>query len=104
MFRVQDAEHYYRITWNSQSGFRRLVKRDGDTFTLLYSDTVGYTPGQSYTVEVDAVGEVLTVRMPGAPDIVVSDARYASGTIALHSNGNAGSVFGPDIVVTELSQ
>jgi len=93
MFRYEDANNYYRLSWNAQSPYRRLVKVVGGVATLLASDAVPYTPGQSYDVSVAVVGSGITISVDGALVFSVTDGSITGGTVGLYSYGNVGSVF-----------
>ena len=99
MIRYQDANNYYRFSWDRQRTYRRLVKVHNGVFTLLAKDAVPYVKGQSYQLALQAEGETLTVRIDGSTIFTVTDSSLASGTIALYTWGNQGSHF-DDIRVT----
>jgi hypothetical protein len=102
VFRYQDANNYYRFSWNGQTGVRRLVVcRDG-RFTVLASDVRRYERGTTYAVEVKAHGPVLEVEVDGATILSATDATLERGTFGLYSSGNRGSAF-DDILVDDLA-
>jgi hypothetical protein len=82
MFRVRDANNYYRFTWDMQRNQRRLVKRQGGVFTLLAADNVPYVPNRAYQVEVVAKGTQLEVWIDGARIFQVTDTAHSYGTFA----------------------
>ncbi|MGH7846386.1 MAG: family 16 glycoside hydrolase, partial [Candidatus Binatia bacterium] len=43
MFRYQDNENYYRLSWGEQIAGRRLVKREKGLFTVIAEDAVPYS-------------------------------------------------------------
>ncbi|MDY6837608.1 MAG: hypothetical protein SWH78_06515 [Thermodesulfobacteriota bacterium] len=102
MFRYQDADNYYRFSWDKQRDYRRLVKCENGVFTLLAEDSVWYVPGQSYDVEIVTEGTCLEVLIDGSLIFSVTDESFPSGTIALYSWYNRGSVF-DDVLVEDLS-
>ncbi|HEX4955195.1 MAG TPA: hypothetical protein VF017_17535 [Thermoanaerobaculia bacterium] len=99
MFRVQDANNFYRFDMDKQQSRRRLLKVVGGSQTILAQDTVAYRQNDTMWVEVSAVGDQLTVEVDGWPVFSATDGSLASGTIALATNANAGSYF--DHVVVE---
>ncbi len=102
MFRYQDAQNYYRFSWDRERVYRRLVKVDNGVVTLLAEDNVPYVTGQTYQVTVQAQGSTLEVGIDGISIFTVTDPSHSTGTLALYSWGNTGTMF-DDIVVTTLS-
>lgn len=98
MFRVQDPRNYYRFSWNSRSGYARLVRCTAGRFDALASTPLRYVMGRTYAVSVLARGTALRVYVDGRLLLSAEDGRLGSGGIALYSSGNRGSVF-DDIVV-----
>ena len=99
MFRVQDADNYYRFSWDAQRRYRRLVKVVDGRFTLLAEQPVAYVVGRNYQLEVAAQGSALSVSIDGSPVFTVTDGAIPAGTIALYNWANAGSYY--DNVVVE---
>lgn len=93
MFRVQDADNYYRFSMDRQRGYRRLVKKVDGVYTLLAQDGVAFVQGRDYAVEIGAEGTALTVRIDGAVVFSVTDADIAGGTIGLYNWANNGAFF-----------
>ena len=102
MFRVRDANNYYRFSWDQQRGYRRLVKAVNGVFTELDADSVPFVPGQTYQVEVRAEGDQLAVSIDGTPLFQVSDSSHATGTIAFYSWGMQGGYL-DDLQVDDLT-
>jgi len=102
MFRYQDADNYYRFSWDRERDYRRLVKRENGIFTLLAEDSVPYVSGETYEVEVVAEGATLEVLIDGSLIFSVTDETFSCGTIALYSWANQGAVF-DDVSVEDLS-
>jgi len=102
LFRYLNNNNYYRFSWDSGQGYRRLIKREFGEFTLLAEDAVPYIPGQTYRVEIVAQGSTLQILIDGALIVSVTDSSIPSGSIGLYSSGNEGSQF-DDIVVEDLS-
>ncbi len=101
MFRYQDAQNYYRFSWNAQEAYRRLVKVVNGVVTVLAEDAVPYVKNQTYQVTVSADGPALAVWIDGSEVWAVSDASHTTGTVAMYSWANAGSYF-DDVLVAAL--
>ncbi len=54
MFRYTDDENYYRFSMDDQQGYRRLVRKVGGTFTVLWEDSMPYERGHEYVLMLDA--------------------------------------------------
>lgn len=102
MFRVQDADNFYRLSWSQESPGRKLWKRENGVYTLLAEDAVPYVTGHTYGVEIVAHGNALKVNVDGQPVFSVTDSSFPSGTIALYSSYNQGSAF-DDVLVEDLT-
>jgi hypothetical protein len=85
LFRYQDADNYYRFSWNHNHGQRRLVKSENGVFTLLAEDTVTYIPGQTYQLEILAQGTTIQVFIDGTLIFDVKDTAFSSGGTILYS-------------------
>ena len=101
MFRYQDASNYYRFSWFAQGNTRRLEKRVDGAFHILAQDTVPYTTGQTYALQITARGSALTVTIDGKTIFNITDASLSRGTIGLYSYYNSGSYF-DDVRVQDL--
>ena len=93
MFRYQDVDNYYRFSMDSQRGYRRLVKKVGGVFTVLFEDADPFVPGQPYDVKVVTSGADIQISIDGLQVINVNDAAIGAGKIALYSWGNDGLSF-----------
>lgn len=102
MFRIKDSRNYYRFSWNSQTGFRRLVKCVDGRFELLYSDNIPYIKNQTYNVVVSAHGPLLQVYIHDELVLWAIDYTFTSGTVGLYCWGNQGSYF-DNLIVEDLS-
>jgi hypothetical protein len=101
MFRLQDRDNYYRFSWDAEKAGRRLVKREKGAEKVMAQDTVPYTAGKNYNLEIVAQGSTLKVNVDGKAVLSVTDKSFKTGTIGLHSYANKGSVF-DDVLVEEL--
>jgi len=102
MFRYQDSDNYYRFSWDRSRSYRRLVKKEAGTFSLLAEDSVPYTIGQTYQLRIVASGTLLQVSIDGTPTFSVTDGSLPSGSIAFYTWGNVGGYY-DDVVVEPLS-
>lgn len=102
IFRYQDPDNYYRFSWCGAGACRRLEKQVNGVFTTLAQDSGRYTTGRNYAVDIVAQDSRLQVVIDGAVVFSVSDATFASGSIGLYSNNNAGSSFDA-VTVTDLN-
>lgn len=102
MFRYHDPNTYYRFSWSAKDSSRRLEKRVGGVFQVLAQDSVPYTVGQTYPLQIVAQGSSLKVSIDGRPVFSVVDSSIPEGTVALYSYANQGSAF-DDIVVDDLN-
>ena len=95
MFRYQDPNNYYRFSWDSQRSYRRLVKVENGVFSLLPEDSVSYTLGQTYAMDIQATGDTLEVRIDGILIFAVADTgtTLTTGSLAFYMWGNDGSAF-----------
>ncbi|MEA3642475.1 MAG: PKD domain-containing protein [Lamprobacter sp.] len=94
MFRIGDADNYYRFSWDEERQYRRLVKKVNGAFTLLAEDNVAFTQGRTYSVTIDVIGDTIEVWIDGNLVFSVTDNAHATGTIAFYSWGNDGAQFG----------
>ena len=93
LFRYGDADHYYRLSMDSQRSYRRLVKNVGGNFTLLWEDNFAYKIGQTYELTIVAIGSTLRGYFDGVPMFVVEDGDLFSGRIGLYCWGNHDAQF-----------
>ncbi|HWP58318.1 MAG TPA: family 16 glycoside hydrolase [Candidatus Acidoferrales bacterium] len=102
MFRFQDSDNYYRLSWGRQSAGRELVKRVNGALTKLARDSVPYAVGQTYLLEIVARGSAIEVRIDGGVIFEVTDTAFDGGTVALYSCANEGASF-DDVLVEDLA-
>jgi len=94
VFRFVDANNYYRLSFDKQRSFRRLVNCVGGAFTTLWEDsTASYTQSLGFTLRIDAFGPRLTGLLNGTPLFDISDATHKLGRIGLYSWLNTGAWF-----------
>ncbi len=94
------GDDYYRYTMHKDGGYRRLTKKLGDTLTVLWQDTVVFTPGQAYTLTLRAIGPMLFGYLDGVALFAVHDEDLDHGQIGFYCSANAGVRF-EHVVVTD---
>ena len=88
MFRVRDANNYYRVSLDAATARRRLVKVAGGTATVLWEDTTqGYTTGAWHRLTIDAVGASLRASLDGVALFTVIDYDLQTGRAAVYASG-----------------
>jgi Domain of Unknown Function (DUF1080) len=102
LFRFQDSENYYRFTWDRETAGRRLIKRENGVFKVLAKDSVHYVGKRNYQLEIIAQGSSLKVNIDGKKVFSVTDKTFQTGTIALYSSHNKGTIF-DNVFVEEIS-
>ncbi|MGH7797804.1 MAG: family 16 glycoside hydrolase [Candidatus Binatia bacterium] len=102
MFRVQDSENFYRLSWDQGTPGRKLWKRERGVFKLLAEDAVPYATGQTHGLEIIAQGNSFKVNIDGKPAFFLTDQSFPIGTVALYSSHNQGGVF-DDVLVEDLA-
>jgi RHS repeat-associated protein len=85
MFRLQDNNNYYRFEMDAARNFRRLIRRVDGSYTVLWQQSVGYTVGQSYLLEVTVEGEQIRLSLDGEQIYAGADASLDQGTVGLHN-------------------
>jgi lysophospholipase L1-like esterase/chitodextrinase len=85
MFRYQDNDNYYRLSFSARKSFTRLEKKVGGAFTTLATDSRGYVDGQDFKVAVNLSGDQIQVMRDGDALFAVSDTSLSAGTVALYS-------------------
>jgi lysophospholipase L1-like esterase len=85
MFRYQDNDNYYRLSFSARKSFTRLEKKIGGAFTTLATDSRGYVDSQGFKVTVNLSGDQIQVMRDGDALFAVSDTSLSAGTVALYS-------------------
>ncbi|MFH2062661.1 MAG: prepilin-type N-terminal cleavage/methylation domain-containing protein [bacterium] len=83
VFRYRDAENHYRLRFNSAGLALDEVYRG--EITTLWSQGGAYNKDTWYTLEVDAVGDQLTVKKNGLIMATKTGSRFVSGDLGLLS-------------------
>ena len=99
MFRLVDANNYYRFSWSPAIDVARLVKvQDGRAELLGWrSDTC--PSGQTRTVRVVVAGSALRVYVDGQLYLHVVDAAFPRGTVGLYTWAAMPAVFFDEVRV-----
>jgi hypothetical protein len=85
VFRWGGLDNHYRLSADATLGFRRCVKLAGGVATVLWEDQGSYNPGESFRLEVEAVGPRLTGYIDGVRLFAVADASHAAGQVGVYA-------------------
>lgn len=107
VFRVQEdpitgVYSYYRFTMDRQAAKRRLEKKVGAAFTLLWQDNFAYQVNVTYAVTVVSTATTHRVYVDGVLLTEVNDGSLLAGGVGLFSWANRGAHF-EDVVVCASS-
>jgi hypothetical protein len=114
MFRYNDSQNFYRVSWDLATGRARIVRRKNGFYTLLAEGThrLGIGQGVLNPIRISMVGsdiavgydhppDCVPIKAPD-PDLVASDpGGFAVGSVALYTSNNAG-FFADDVDVTQV--
>ena len=84
MFRYQNNNNYYRVSFSARESFARLEKKVAGVFTTLATNARGYLDGQTFNLMVNVSGDLIQVTRDGDPIFAVSDADLSNGSVALY--------------------
>ena len=77
MFRYQDNNHYYRLSFSSSDGFTRLEKKLGGSFSTLAKNARGYEKGGMLGIQVEIANGLIPIgnahHVPPMTDAVPRD-------------------------------
>ena len=86
MFRYQDNDNYYRLSFNSDRGFTRFEKKVSGNFTTLAKDSRGYLDEQqTLDITVEVNGPLIQVYLNNDPLFSVRDLSLTMGGVALYT-------------------
>lgn len=88
VFRHQAADRHYRFSMDRERSYRRLVKRVGAAFTVLWEDTARPDTARPSELAIVAIGGRLRGFLDGVPMFDVIDDELPSGRIGLYCWGN----------------
>jgi len=89
MFRYQDDNNYYRISFSTKESFARLEKKVGGVFTTLATNAQGYVENQTFNVVANLSGDLIQITRDGDPLFAVRDTSLPNGTVALYCQDTA---------------
>ncbi|MBE2236684.1 MAG: DUF11 domain-containing protein, partial [Caldilineaceae bacterium] len=99
VFRVQDANNYYRFVWTGAAPHYRLERVSGGAPTTVAA-AAGFIANRWYHFEVRAVGNQFTIYRDGQQILSGADSTIASGTVGLYVASNNAAF--DDVLVTRL--
>ena len=87
IFRVGDANHFYRLLF-IEDGFNggpitRLDKRNGPDYTELWSEKKGFRVGHAIFIQIDVAGDLIVATVDGRRLCEVRDEGYRRGKVGL---------------------
>jgi lysophospholipase L1-like esterase len=84
IFRYQDNNNYYRISFSSRYGFSRLEKKVSGAFSTLSVNSRGYFEEEKIKISVEVTGSLIQVFKDDEPLFSVIDSDVTQGTVALY--------------------
>lgn len=104
LFRFRDADNYYKLEFDAQRNFRKLLRKLNGVETTLASESGSFTLNTPFVVNVLVIGDQIEVRVDntllfGGP---VTDSTLKLGTIGVYTWGNPAAAF-DNIRVAALS-
>lgn len=101
MFRYQGPNNYYRFSWNSEDGGRRLEKNVAGSISVMLDDTKTLDALTDYRIDLSVVGENIAINVDGSEIFTIADASFDKGTIALYNRNSANAKY-DNLVLTDL--
>lgn len=98
VFRWEDDDNFYRFTSSITQSRRRLVKRIGGQWTLLWTDDQPFPAGVPVQIAIAADGSRIEVEADGIPVLRVNDVQSLEGRAGLFT-ANAATAFFADFEV-----
>ncbi|MEZ5964016.1 MAG: alkaline phosphatase D family protein [Planctomycetota bacterium] len=98
VFRWQDADNHYRLSWDHERSYRRLAKVVQGRWTVLWEDTVPFTRGLWHHLAVEAKGSRLRAYVDGSELCEVQDTSLTQGQVGLYAWENQAVEF-DDVLV-----
>ena len=89
LFRYQNDNNHYRITFNSEWSFTRVEKVVGGAFSTLAVSARSFSPDAVLHVVVEVEGDQILIRVDGDPLFALRDGSLATGTIGLFTRRRA---------------
>ena len=94
---------YYCFSMDRQASSRQLIKKVGETVTVLWHDTEQYTIGETYHLTFRASGSELWGYLDGILLFAVTDTDLKHGRIGFYCSANAGARFS-NVVVSDRTK
>lgn len=98
ILRYRDPTHYYRLSFDEQRHYARIVRRSGNTWTVLAEDT-NFAIDWSTSPEISfyAAGTVLAAYVDGQLELVAVDSdvdlNYTDGRAGIYTWGLTNATF-----------
>jgi alkaline phosphatase D len=84
VLRYQNPQNHYRVSFDAERHYRRLVKVVAGQWTVLWEDDDDYLPGVWHDLQFSAYGDRLRVVWNGRTLCDVQDASFAVGRAGLY--------------------
>ncbi|MEM1144523.1 MAG: chitobiase/beta-hexosaminidase C-terminal domain-containing protein, partial [Pseudomonadota bacterium] len=84
MWRYQNDQNYYRVSFSLRDGFGLLQKRTSGSWTTLAKNGRGLEKGRSYSLRIDVVGSNMHVSVDGEKVFATHDSSLSSGSVTLY--------------------
>ncbi len=90
VFRFTGISSYYRFSMDSERSYRRLVKRQGNTWRVMWQDGFKYTVGATYRIQVQVEGNQIRIFFNGSKivDLTDQNSPLSVGRVGLYTWGN----------------
>jgi hypothetical protein len=99
VFRFTGVTSFYRFSMDSERSYRRLLKRTGNSWIIMWEDRFKYTVGHTYTVQVEMEGNHLRLFFNGQKIVDLHDSLpLTSGKFGLYTWGNSATQF-DDLII-----
>jgi hypothetical protein len=104
LFRYRDATNYYKLEFDAQRNFRKLLRKLNGVETTLASESGGYPIGSNFVVQIKVVDGQIETRMNNVLLFggTIADGTVPVGSIALYCWGNDAAAF-DNVRVSALS-
>jgi Ca2+-binding RTX toxin-like protein len=104
LFRYQDAENYYKLEADAETGLIMLTRHLNGRETILARGWHEYTPGEAQHWRIEVKGGAIHTFIDGKAvfGTPVDDRTLANGTVGLYAWGSEDLAF-DDVLVTDLT-
>lgn len=94
VFRYIDEGNFYRLSFDVNAPYRRLIKRENSVLDELWLEIGNsYTLGEPFAMTVDVIGSRIIAYVGDTRIVERSDATHAAGQIGLYCYANEGARF-----------